>query len=111
MFLELFKWWYGSGWLDAWQRVGRSINKAQMAFSLPVLVRSLFSPWKQITSAPGQTLNQKFNAKIDNLVSRTIGFFVRLFTRLAAIVFISAKALFGVATALAWPMLPIAAIY
>ena len=111
MFFELFKWWYGSGWLEAWSGIPRSVKKVGLEFSIPVLLRNLFSPWKQIVSIPGRSIDEKFRASLDNLISRTIGFFVRFLTLIAATVVISLSAVFGLIAALAWPMLPIAAIY
>ncbi|MEX0881307.1 MAG: hypothetical protein WEC17_00085 [Candidatus Saccharimonadales bacterium] len=111
MFFEFFKWWYGYGWLEAWNGVPRSVKKVSLEFSIPVLLRNLFSPWKQIISIPGRSIDERFRAALDNLISRTIGFFVRFLTLITAVVAISASAVFGLIAALAWPLLPIAAIY
>jgi len=111
MFFELFKWWYGLGWLEAWRSVPGSIKRVGMEFSIPVLLRNLFAPWKQIVSIPGRSLDEKFRAAMDNLVSRTIGFFVRCLTLIAAAVVISLSALTSLLIALVWPLLPLAAVY
>ncbi|HEY5549966.1 MAG TPA: hypothetical protein VIK37_02070 [Candidatus Saccharimonadales bacterium] len=111
MFFELFKWWYGLGWLEAWRDVPRSIKRAGLEFSIPPLLENLFAPWKQLISAPGRSIDEKFRATIDNLVSRTIGFFVRLLTLIAAAVVISVNAIFSLVVAVIWPLLPLAAIY
>ncbi|HEX5395250.1 MAG TPA: hypothetical protein VFW52_02805 [Candidatus Saccharimonadales bacterium] len=112
MFLvELFKWWYGFGWLDAWKRVGGSAQKTGRQFSIPVLLKNLFAPWKQIVSLPGRSLDDKFRAMVDNLVSRTIGFFVRMLTLIAAMVVICLSAALSLALAVVWPLLPPAAVY
>ena len=111
MFFELFKWWYGSGWLEAWRSVPRSIKKAGLEFSIPLLLRNMFSPWKQIVSIPGRSIDEKFRAAVDNLVSRTIGFFVRLLTLIAAAVVVVFSAAFSLVIALAWPLLPLGAVY
>lgn len=111
MFFELLKWWYGSGWLDAWQGLGRSIRKTQLAFSVPALIKNLFAPWKQIVALPGRTIDERFRGMIDNLISRTIGFFVRLLTLMAAAVVIIFSAVLGLMVAVAWPLVPIALVY
>lgn len=48
-------------------------------FSLPQLLRSLFSPWKRITEERGQTLSFEDLAGfiIINLISRIIGILIR----------------------------------
>jgi hypothetical protein len=112
MFLvELFKWWYGFGWLEAWKGVAASAQKTARQFSIPVLLRNLFAPWKQIVALPGRSIDEKFRAMIDNLVSRTIGFFVRLLTLMAAVVVISLSAAASLALAVAWPLMPPAIVY
>ena len=111
MFFELLKWWYGSGWLGAWNNVGSSVKKVQLTFAIPVLVRNLFAPWKQIITVPGRSLDEKFRASIDNLVSRAVGFFIRLATLIAASAVITLSAVFGLAVAIVWPLLPLLLIY
>lgn len=111
MFFEFCKWWYGSGWLEAWRNVPQSISRVSLRFSIPVLLGSLFAPWKQIIVAPGRSIDERFRASIDNLVSRTIGFFVRFLTLLTALVFIGISAVLSLLAALAWPLLPLAVLY
>jgi hypothetical protein len=112
MFLvELFKWWYGFGWLEAWKSVAGSVQKTARQFSIPVLLKNLFAPWKQIVALPGRSIDEKFRAVIDNLVSRTIGFFVRLLTLLAALIVITLSMLASLTLAVAWPLLPPAVVY
>ncbi|HSX17972.1 MAG TPA: hypothetical protein VLE51_01290 [Candidatus Saccharimonadales bacterium] len=111
MFLQLLKWWYGPGWVGAWHSAGGSIKKVQMSFSIGLLLKNLFSPWKQIVTLPGKSLDEKFRAMIDNLVSRVIGFFVRLGTLIAAVVVITISSVFGFLAALGWPLVPVALVY
>lgn len=112
MLFELLRWWYGSGWLRAWQGVPGSVKKVEQTFSMPVLFRNLFAPWKQVTTMPGdKSIGAHFRAAIDNLVSRTVGFCVRLLTLIVAAATLTVYATFGLISALAWPLLPIALIY
>lgn len=111
MLFDLFVWWYGQGWLGAWRGVLSGVKKVQQAFSVPVLLGTLFSPWKQIVSGGGRSIDEKFRAMIDNLVSRTIGFFVRLGALFAALVFTAVAAAVGLATAVIWPAIPAAIVY
>ena len=112
MFLvEFFKWWYGLGWLGAWKGVPGSARKAGRQFSIPLLLRNLFSPWKQIVALPGKSIDEKFRAMIDNLVSRTIGFFVRLLTLMAAGAVIGLSTALSLALAVIWPLMPPGAVY
>jgi len=107
MFFELLAWWYGPGWMGAWRRAGGWISKIQRGFSIPELIANLFSPWKQIVALPGRSIDEKFKAMLDNLVSRVIGFIVRLLVLLAAAVVILFTAVIGLVMAAAWPLLPL----
>ena len=111
LLVEFFKWWYGSGWLEAWGSVSRWVKNVQTRFAIPVLLRSLFAPWKQIISYSGRSLDEKFRASIDNLISRTIGLFVRLGTLVVAIIITALAAISGLALALTWPLLPLLIVY
>jgi len=111
MFFELFKWWYGSGWLEAWRGVPGSTKRIGQEFSIPLLLKNLFAPWKQIISIPGRSIDEKFRAAIDNLVSRTIGFFVRFLTLITATVVIGLSAAISLVIALVWPLVPVGVIY
>lgn len=111
MLLELFVWWYGSGWLSAWRRIGEWTGGVEKAFSLGVLVSTLFAPWRQIVALPGRSVDEKLRASIDNLVSRTIGFFVRSGVLFVALILLLLTALIGLVIAIAWPLIPLAFIY
>jgi hypothetical protein len=111
MFLELVAWWYVQGWLEAWRTARHWIANVQRAFSTAVLLRSLFSPWKQIVTFADNSINQKLQALIDNLLSRAVGFTVRLSALLAAAVLTVLAALAGLLLIIAWPLLPPVIIY
>lgn len=62
-------------------------------------------------SGGGRSIDEKFRAGIDNLISRTIGFFVRLGTLAVALIVLVGIAVVSLVMALVWPLLPIAAVY
>lgn len=111
MLFELLRWWYGPGWEEAWRRAGKIALDMEKAFSVGVLVRTLFSPWKQIVSVPGRSVGERFQALVDNVVSRAVGFFVRLLALLAALIMTFLAAVFGLAAAVSWPLIPALAVY
>jgi hypothetical protein len=107
--LLFFRWWYTAGWLNAFDRIGARIKIIYDDFSLPILIRTLFEPWKQITSyAPdSSSLDLKFRVWFDNLFARIIGFVIRLgviFFAISVIVFV---AIIGLFLALLWPLVPL----
>jgi hypothetical protein len=106
MLLEFFFWWYGPGWKQAWKQCFLWVKNVQLAFSVDVLLKTLFSPWKRIVALPGRSIDEKFKGMIDNLVSRVIGFIVRLIALVAAVVMIIITAIAGLVMAVLWPLLP-----
>lgn len=109
--IEFFVWWYGRGWRQAAEGSINLIKKVQLTFSMAVLVRTLFSPWKQIVSIPGRSLEEKMRAMLDNFISRIIGFFVRFFVLGAAAFLVLGAALAGLVMTLAWPFIPLLIVF
>lgn len=107
MLFEFFVWWYGPGWLDAWKNCFTWVKNVEQAFSVDVLLKTLFSPWKRIISSPGRSIDEKFRGLIDNLISRTVGFMVRLMVLVIALVMIAVMAVAGLVLAILWPVMPL----
>lgn len=80
-------------------------------FSLGILLRTLFSPWRRILTPRGRSLDAKIQAALDNFVSRCVGFVVRISVVFAALFMIACVALAGVVVVVLWPLIPIAAVY
>ena len=108
VFLLFFRWWYTAGWLNAFERIGERIKKIYQDFSLAILFRTLFEPWKQITSYAPTTssLDLNFRVWFDNFFARIIGFVIRLSVIFFALVIISFVAVAGLIMALFWPLVP-----
>lgn len=107
--IALFRWWYGSGWLWAAARLRHRLSGVGREYSVGILVKTLFSPWKQIISTSGaqSTIGLNFNIMIDNLVSRMVGFTVRSLTLLAAGFIWLLTLAVGVVVLAAWPVVPL----
>jgi hypothetical protein len=80
-------WWYGAGWKQQIALVGTRASKVAKAFSGGAILRTLFSPWKQIVSGTDRdaAIGDKLRAMLDNIISRFVGFMVRSFTLIAAV--------------------------
>ena len=101
------QWWYGPGWRDASRRLFARINETYLYFSVPILLRTLFAPWRRIQTAPGAGLEAIMRAAIDNLVSRGVGSAVRLMALGFAIFLITAYVLIGGLLLILWPVIPL----
>jgi hypothetical protein len=107
----MLRWWYVTGWVQALQRIGAWASGVEHVFSLSLLVRTLFQPWRRIVTVAGRGLDAKMHAALDNLVSRCIGFFIRIFVILAAGISMLIAFVAALAMAVIWPLLPLAIIW
>jgi hypothetical protein len=111
MLFELLRWWYGPGWMLAFRRISVRTQNVAMAFSVPILLRTLFSPWKRIVTSGAKSLDAKFRAAIDNLVSRTVGFTVRCLVLITAAIMTGGTFAGSIFIAVVWPLVPLLIIY
>lgn len=105
--VSLALWWYSRGWANTVTNLMSMVSGISRLFSVPILLRTLFSPWKRIISYPGASLDAKMRALVDNLVSRAVGFVVRILVLLTALVMEAAAGCLGVAWIIVWPCLPL----
>ena len=108
--LGLFSWWYGPGWKGVLGATKRRIETLADMFSLSILMRTLFAPWKRIVSNPGAGIDARLRAFGDNLVSRCVGFTIRLCVLLAAAVSFILVVVAGFAELIIWPLLPVVGV-
>ena len=111
MILDMLRWWYGTGWMQTMHRVGTWTSNVEHAFSIGDLFKTLFAPWRRITSSGGRSIDAKMHDAMDNFVSRCVGFSVRSIALIAAAVAGLATIVAGIAMVIIWPLLPIAAVY
>ena len=78
-------------------------------FSVPVLLRTLFSPWKRMSissKSAGISLQKSLDDMTFNLTSRIVGFLVRFWLIVASAVVFFFAGLFGAIGFLVWLLLP-----
>lgn len=102
--LEYIKWWYGAGWVGEARLWRKRLSDLAELFSVSMLLRTLFSPWKRIVTYPGAGLDEHLRAMLDNLISRVIGFGVRLFALLAALVCFIVFGIVAIVELVVWPL-------
>jgi hypothetical protein len=108
MLLAFFSWWYGQGWRQVASSFQSRLQAVSDNFSVKQLSKTLFAPWKRITTQPGRSLEAKVRAWADNMFSRVIGFVVRLFVLLGAVLTALVIAVLTLFETLAWPLIPLA---
>jgi len=105
---DIFGWWYGRGVLDFLNFLKAVLIKIVDIFSVRLLLRTFFAPWKRDTaSIAGLPLNLMLRVILFNLISRLIGMFIKtiiflLFVLVALIFIFLAVFLF-----LVWIFLPL----
>jgi len=109
--LEFFTWWYGQGWLRRWQDIASYVRKTSQTFSVNILARTLFAPWRRIISYPGEGLNNHLRAMVDNLFSRLIGFCVRVLVIIIAVIALIFVLIVGITSAVIWPFMPLVPLF
>ncbi len=105
--LELLSWWYGPGWALVKRRASSRVIKVSHVFSLPILARTMFAPWRRIVTYPGAGLDARLKALGDNLFSRIIGFTIRLGVLVIAGLLVMATVVGGLLSLVLWPLIPL----
>jgi hypothetical protein len=110
LMLAFLKWWYGRGWAQVLERLQQKLLTTLRAFSVGLLLRTLFAPWRRIVTYPGAGLAEHLRAVVDNLVSRCVGFVVRSTVLIGAG---CTTIIFGggaLVLCIVWPLLPLLAV-
>lgn len=109
---SLFQWWYGKGWLNKLKLAQRSLAATSDFFSIGILVKTLFAPFRQISADTGvnDTIGEKMRAAFDKLFSRIIGSIVRTGMIFFGIVALFFNSIFLIAGLIIWPFVPLAPI-
>jgi len=108
MFLVgIISWWYGHGWQGQFSRVRRQLTATADLFSIGQLFSTLFSPFRQISAGRvNGSLAVMARAFFDQLISRVIGAFVRLFTILVGCIVLVVQAIYEVFSLIVWMIIP-----
>lgn len=107
----LFSWWYGAGWRQRIAAVGERLVGLYDYFSIDLLLRTLFSPFRQISASGVRgPLGAQLRAWLDRLISRVIGAVVRLIVIVIGTVALCLAGLIGLVMIIAWPLIPLVPI-
>jgi hypothetical protein len=110
----IFSWWYGRGWRQRATRLGDKLSGTIDYFSIDLLLRTFFSPFRQISAGKVRgPLGVQLRAFFDRLISRIIGAMIRFTMIIMGCVAIVVYAVFGVILLLGWaavPLIPVAGL-
>jgi ATP-dependent Clp protease ATP-binding subunit ClpA len=107
--MEFLQWHYGKG-IDFYiKRWAFTLKYITHYFSLPLLLATLFSPWKRLVSedtSPGFNFSKYFENLTFDLISRGIGAVVRITLFLAGLILLVIVLFGGAFGIVAWMVLP-----
>ena len=107
LLVGFFSWWYGPGWRNQLTRIGESLVKVNDYFSIPLLAKTLFAPFRQISAGRVRgSLDVQIRAFFDRLLSRCIGAIVRSIMLVVGTVWILTLAIAGLVEAVLWLFVP-----
>ncbi len=106
LIVEFFTWWYGRGFVELFKRFGGLLSSVWQRFSVSILLKTLFAPWRRITTEGGRSMQEQSRALVDNLVSRLVGFTIRFFVIIAALVSMLLLVIIGLVIIIGWPLAP-----
>ncbi|MCL2451876.1 hypothetical protein FWD20_03350 [Candidatus Saccharibacteria bacterium] len=109
LLVGLFQWWYGAGWRDQVSRVGDSMIRTNDWFSIPLLVKTFFAPFRQISAneTGGNDIGSRFRAWGDRMFSRLIGAVMRFFMIILGLVALLLIMILSAIRLILWPVFPI----
>lgn len=106
-----FYWWYAEEPAYLWRAINITTKKIFYSFSVSLLLRTLFDPWKRDAVTTEGSLQTVYQVWLNNLVSRFVGFMVRFLTILVGLFLTILFFMVAILFFLAWLILPIIIIY
>lgn len=104
----LLQWWYGAGWRERLGMVGARLARIFDAFSLDLLVKTWFAPFRQIGAGQVRgNISIQFRAFLDRLFSRLVGGVIRTFVIVFGTVTLVIAGVLGLVEVLMWLMVPL----
>ena len=103
----ILSWWFGQGWRQRTVRMGEKLGGMADYFSIDLLARTLFLPYRQISAGKVKgPLGVQMRAFFDRLISRFIGAMIRLTMIIIGMAAIILYAAFGAAMVVLWALVP-----
>ena len=109
--ISLLSWWYSEGWLEQISLTKRSFIKLADKFSIGMLLRTLFAPFRQISVGEQAGKTASLTSVIaDKLISRLVGSVMRLVMVFVGTLALIIYAVISVLRLASWPLLPLAPV-
>ena len=113
--LSMFSWWYTAGLGDQLQRVKKMFVVVNDQFSIPLLLKTLFQPFRQISNfSVDGALEDKMRAWLDRTISRLIGAFIRIIMMIVGLIALVGVVILSLLRLMIWiamPLLPLLGVF
>lgn len=105
---SFFKWWYGAGLKNRFQRLTDQLVRMSDFFSIDLLLKTFFQPFRMIDAhkLDKGALEDKVRNWFDRLVSRLIGAMLRFGVLLVGLVALLIRVFYGVVAMVLWLFVP-----
>jgi hypothetical protein len=108
MVTAVFTWWYTTGWSRLVHSIANRIGSSMEFFSVGLLMRTLFDPFRQIDAGKVHgSLQQQMQAFGNRLFSRIIGAVVRFITIIVGLIVALFLTIAGLLQLILWPLVPL----
>jgi hypothetical protein len=105
--IALFSWWYTTAWRGIAHSTDRRFHGALNFFSVGLLLRTLFDPYRQIAAVRGKgSLDAQLRAWADRSFSRMVGAVLRSIFIFTGLLAASCIVIIGFFQMLLWPLVP-----
>lgn len=109
---NFFGWWLVDQPIQSWSLTVKITHSVLIFFSIPVLLKTLFAPWKRDIYTPkNASLDIVFKTVVDNFISRLIGFIVRFFTIIVGLLATGACFIALLAVMIFWLCVPVIILF
>ncbi|MBR1795795.1 hypothetical protein IJ765_00840 [Candidatus Saccharibacteria bacterium] len=108
LLVELINWWYGRGFKAFFLKLIDKLRNTADFFSIGSLVKTWFLPFRQISAGSVEgSLETRFQAFLDRLVSRAVGFTLRTLLIILGLISLILQSAISIVAMIAYPFMPI----
>ncbi|MEO8691795.1 MAG: hypothetical protein ABI397_03370 [Candidatus Saccharimonas sp.] len=108
LIVGVISWWYTTGWVRCFREAGGKLLGIYDYFSIDLLLRTLFSPFRQISAGKiNGPIGVQLRNLVDKLLSRVIGAVMRTLVIVIGSVTLLISSILQMLKLVVWPLVPL----
>ncbi len=111
LFPILIVWWYTRGLFDIFNFINALFVYTVNTFSVKAVLKTFFAPWKKMVKERGKGIDGLRDWLLDNLVSRGVAIFMRIFILCFFLISIVIVSLLSIIFVIAWLIMPLIILF